>query len=39
MLQLAPEFLIFGGLLYLPVIALAHFFWTPKELPEPFFPV
>ncbi len=38
MLQLAPEFLIFGGVLYLPVIALAHFFWTPKELPEPFFP-
>ena len=38
LLQLAPEFLIIGGLLYLPLIALAHFFWTPKELPEPFFP-
>ena len=37
-LQLAPEFLIGGGLLYMFVATLAHFLWTPKERPEPFFP-
>ncbi len=37
-LQLAPEFLICGGLLYMFVATLAHFLWTPKERPEPFFP-
>lgn len=37
-LQLAPEFLIFGAVLYLFVALAAHFLWTPKERPEPFFP-
>jgi CDP-diacylglycerol--serine O-phosphatidyltransferase len=38
-LQLAPEFLIFGAMLYLLVSLFAHFLWTPKERPEPFFPI
>ena len=34
-----PEYLVFGGVQYLIFAAYAHFFGTPKERPEPVFPV
>ena len=37
-LQLAPEFLDRRRTLYMFVATLAHFLWTPKSAPEPFFP-
>lgn len=39
MLQLIPEYLVIGAWFYLLFAAYAHFLDTPKERPEPYFPV
>lgn len=39
MLQLIPEYLVVGAWFYLGFSAWAHYFDTPKERPEPYFPV
>lgn len=38
MLQLFPEYLIVAAALYLVVAVFCHYFLTPPEKPEPFFP-
>lgn len=38
-LHLMPEYLVVGGMVYLGIATYAHFFQTPKEYPEPFFPI
>lgn len=39
MLQLIPEYMVVGAWIYLGFAVWAHYFDTPKESPEPYFPV
>ena len=39
LLHMVPEYIAFGGAQYLLFAVWAHFFGTPKERPEPLFPV